>query len=147
VCIRRLRDYRHTTVPATEIKQLLSHAVGAPTEEKLTQALREVYSPQGRILWVLTDDDNEAIGIVGIRRRTQDSFEILHIAVVEGRRKRGMGRRMIDELLSVGGITELVTETDGAAVGFYGKYGFSMHSLGEKYPGVERFYCRYWRPE
>ncbi|MDM5188969.1 hypothetical protein QUF99_17085 [Bacillus sp. DX4.1] len=27
------------------------------------------------------------------------------------------------------------------AVGFYKRYGFSIKSLGEKYPDVERFHC------
>ena len=34
-------------------------------------------------------------------------------------------------------------ETDKDAVDFYRKLGFSVTSLGEKYPGVERFHCEY----
>lgn len=34
-------------------------------------------------------------------------------------------------------------ETDADAVEFYRKYGFKIKSLGEKYPGVERFLCEY----
>ena len=34
----------------------------------------------------------------------------------------------------------------GDAVEFYRKLGFSIESLGEKYPGVERFRCTLQRP-
>lgn len=36
----------------------------------------------------------------------------------------------------------LVAETDADAVGFYRHSGFEVMSLGEKYPGTERFSCR-----
>lgn len=49
---------------------------------------------------------------------------------------------MIDELLMLEHLTELIAETDRDAVEFYRKYGFEIHSLGEKYPGVDRFHCR-----
>lgn len=37
----------------------------------------------------------------------------------------------------------IFAETDNDAVGFYRSYGFEVTSLGEKYPGVERFLCKY----
>lgn len=35
----------------------------------------------------------------------------------------------------------MYAETDHEALRFYEKCGFAVKSLGEKYPGVERFYC------
>ena len=35
----------------------------------------------------------------------------------------------------------LVAETDADAIGFYQCCGFAVESLGELYPGVERFRC------
>ncbi len=37
----------------------------------------------------------------------------------------------------------IYAETDNDAVNFYWKYGFEITSLGEKYPGVERFLCEF----
>ncbi|WP_268921683.1 hypothetical protein [Metabacillus sediminilitoris] len=37
----------------------------------------------------------------------------------------------------------ITAETDKEAVVFYRNYGFKITSLGEKYPGVERFLCEY----
>jgi len=38
-------------------------------------------------------------------------------------------------------LTYLEAETDAEAVKFYKKMGFQIQSLGEKYPGIERFHC------
>lgn len=37
----------------------------------------------------------------------------------------------------------MTAETDAEAAGFYRACGFQVRSLGEKYPGVERFAC-FW---
>lgn len=137
-----LVDYKDSTIPFNRVKQLLSYAVGVPTEEKINRIIEQMYFDPSATLYILTDDDDTALGIVGFRR-VGDSAEILHIAVDEQKRNRGIGRKIIDKLLALEKLTELVAETDRDAVGFYRRYGFSIHSLGEKYPGVERFYCRF----
>ncbi|MDP2859713.1 MAG: hypothetical protein Q8P50_17310 [Bacillota bacterium] len=48
---------------------------------------------------------------------------------------------MLRELATRHGYRRLYAETDGEAVGLYVKCGFRIESLGEKYPGVERFLC------
>lgn len=123
----------------SQVKQLLSYAVGSDAEEELNRILNQVYSKPNRTLYVVTDDTS-VTGLVGIKR-LGCAAEILHIAVHEQMRRQGIGRRMIDKLRILEKFTELVAETDHDAVEFYRSYGFSIHSLGEKYPGVERFRC------
>ncbi|MNW71139.1 hypothetical protein D3C74_508110 [compost metagenome] len=48
---------------------------------------------------------------------------------------------MISEVSRTAGIETITAETDREAVGFYRSTGFPITSLGEKYPGVERFAC------
>jgi ribosomal protein S18 acetylase RimI-like enzyme len=48
---------------------------------------------------------------------------------------------MIDFIIEKHSLSYVCTETDKDAVGFYRNYGFEITSLGEKYPGVERFLC------
>jgi hypothetical protein len=50
---------------------------------------------------------------------------------------------MIHRYMAEYNIRELVAETDIDSVNFYLKTGFSVESLGEKYPGRERFRCVY----
>lgn len=136
-----LVQYRNHLTPIEQIKQLLSYAVGSATDEKLRNILEQVYSQGDSKLYVFIDDDGSAVGLVGFKGEGV-SAEILHIAVDEHQRNCGIGRRMIDELLMLENLTQLIAETDREAVEFYRRCGFEIQSLGEKYPGVERFHCR-----
>jgi len=64
---------------------------------------------------------------------------MLHIAVPARLRGRGIGRRLLAEVLTTVGATEIFVQTDTDAGGFYRARGFAVSSLGEMYPGVERF--------
>lgn len=136
----KLMDYRNASVPLTQVKHLLVYAVGMASDEKIRRILEQVYSGPNTTLYVSIDDKDTALGIIGCRRGG-DSTEILHIAVDERKRRQGIGREMINKFVALEKPTELVAETDNDAVGFYRRYGFSIRSLGEKYPGVERFHC------
>ncbi|KQY46427.1 GNAT family N-acetyltransferase [Cellulomonas sp. Root137] len=61
------------------------------------------------------------------------------MAVAEPFRGRGFGRALVDEVTEQLGLEALEAETDADSVGFYRSCGVSVESLGEKYPGVERF--------
>ena len=67
------------------------------------------------------------------------------VAVVAVQQFRGVGRLLIREAIARAGAEALLAETDRDAVDFYVRCGFSIASLGEKYPGVERFACRWSR--
>ncbi|MBU7595841.1 GNAT family N-acetyltransferase (plasmid) [Metabacillus halosaccharovorans] len=83
----------------------------------------------------------EIIGCIGIEIISFNECVIKHIAVSSEHRGKGIGSRMIEFLSEE--FTLITAETDKDAVDFYRKYGFSITSLGEKYPGVERFLCDY----
>ncbi|MHB1611872.1 MAG: GNAT family N-acetyltransferase [Sulfobacillus sp.] len=139
--VTKLVDFRHSAVPLVQIKQLLSFAVGESTDEKLGRILN-LYCGSRATLYVMASQNRQALGVVGFER-SGDSAEILHIAVDERQRHRGIGRRMLDQLIAVEALAELIAETDRDAVEFYRRCGFATRSLGEKYPGVERFHCRF----
>lgn len=124
-----------------KFEAVLAHAMWEPTEEKVTRVIHEVYTGDETILYGLIGGDDDVLGAIGIRRLSDEEVEILHIAVDEHSRRRSLGRRMLNEVLAKERVQTLVTETDRDAVGFYQKCGFAVESLGEKYPGVERFRC------
>ena len=49
---------------------------------------------------------------------------------------------MILHVCKAYGLEEITAETDRDAVEFYRRVGFEVESLGEQYPGTERFLCR-----
>lgn len=54
---------------------------------------------------------------------------------------KGIALQMIKEIVRVYQLTYIEAETDDGAVEFYKRIGFQVKSLGEKYPGIERFHC------
>jgi len=121
------------------------------TAEVLSQCIYEGFRPERRAAAVAIYDSPSSqligawkngtlVGIVGLLPRA-DHTQIRHIAVRNGYRREGIGKRLIQHACSLCEGSQLTAETDKDAVGFYRKCGFSVESLGEKYPGTERFKC------
>lgn len=88
--------------------------------------------------------NGRVVGLIGVCRVSDRVGEIRHIVVHPSVRVRGIGRTMIAQIADRLDLAELIAETDTDAVGFYRRVGFNIESLGEKYPGRERFTCT-WR--
>ncbi|TYP70032.1 acetyltransferase (GNAT) family protein [Paenibacillus methanolicus] len=84
---------------------------------------------------------SELAGLIGIREENTGEYELLHLAVRPSDRGHGIGSGMIAEWMRTRPSAQLIAETDAEAVGFYAKIGFRVYSLGETYPGIERFRC------
>jgi len=122
------------------IKELLEYAI-YPDPEKLDNTLNE-YQTDPHLELMAIEDDGEVLGIVGFRHADR-SLIIQHIAVNPECRGMGYGRGLILELIELKNPDKITVETDEDAVEFYRNIGFSISSLGEKYPGVERYQCEY----
>jgi GNAT superfamily N-acetyltransferase len=81
------------------------------------------------------------LGVIGFERTAPTAVRIRGIAVDRRRRREGIGRVLVDELGTRNPGSTLHAETDADAVGFYARCGFDVSSLGERYPGIERFEC------
>ena len=96
-------------------------------------------NPRARLYGI--EMNEELIGIVGLIGAGEAHLVVRHIAVLEQFRGQGVGSEMIGAVQSGFSPESLTAETDRHAVGFYRRLGFRVKSLGEKYPGVERFLC------
>lgn len=119
------------------IRELLSFATSVG---RVVQEYESYINNPSKMLFKM-ELEGEIVGCIGIEERPFNECEITHIAVASLHRGNGIGSKMIE---FVSDRYSLVSaETDADAVEFYRKYGFKIESVGEKYPGVERFLCEY----
>ena len=133
-----MKEINSKNIPLT-IRKLLSLA----TSDKNVNEMYGVYmSSINRKIYGF-EVEGIIVGCIGIESRSLNECEIKHIAVFSDRRGKGIGSKMIEYVSDK--YPSIFAETDKDAVVFYQKYGFEITSLGEKYPGVERFLCVYKR--
>lgn len=121
------------------VKKLLSYATSAGKVEGEYE--KYMASPNLKLYGEASED--EFFACIGIAFLEEGICEIRHIALSPELRGKNIASGMIDAICQLYQPDQILAETDRQAVEFYRKYGFSIASLGEKYPGVERFRCVY----
>ncbi|MGO4107018.1 GNAT family N-acetyltransferase [Paenibacillus sp. YAF4_2] len=122
-----------------QVVSVIAQCVYNPTEEKMNGIVQLYNLDANRVLYAY-DDGSRIAAIIGLLIKPEE-IVISHIAVDEEMRGKGIGRALTHEVMSLHKMTALKAETDKDAVGFYRTCGFHIESLGELYPGVERFLC------
>lgn len=138
---RRLLPAASANVAADAVLGLLRLAVWQGSLERARHELAATYGPGGAYLWLLAPGGH-LHGLIGLAPRGAGCGEVRHIAVQPGLRGHGIGRDLVRLGMAATALRAVVAETDRDAVGFYRALGFSVQSLGERYPGSERFLCR-----
>ncbi|WP_017151942.1 GNAT family N-acetyltransferase [Bacillus bingmayongensis] len=119
------------------ISKLLKYAVGSQ-EVSLQKAIRFYEENRNTTLYQYKE-----LGCIGMEFFAEKQARICHIAVLPDNRNKGVAFEMIKKVIYMHELTYIEAETDCEVVEFYKNCGFTITSLGEKYPGVERFHC-YW---
>ena len=121
-----------------------------PDPIRLEQVAARYQSEKWTLLGITEDDG--LLGLIGLNEGNtleavtetgaskNEVVIITHIAVQPMVQGRGLGRKLL-QLATVRGARTLYAETDAEAKDFYQACGFVISSLGELYPGVERFGC------
>ena len=120
------------------VQELIEYAT-LPEQEYVLAALKE-YKEQDSMTLYGFEDEEQLVALIGIEKKNQE-VQIKHLAVLPENRLKGYGRGIISEMISIVKPEVVTAETDEEAVDFYRNIGFIVYSLGEKYPGVERFRC------
>lgn len=120
-----------------QVKTLLAYAT---SEKKVEKEYSLYIACPERLLYGYTFEQ-DIVGCIGIVKREANQCEMKHIAVSPAYRRKGIGREMIRYVEEHHVFSSIYAETDQDAVIFYKNNGFHITSLGEKYPGVERFGC------
>ena len=119
------------------VPELLALAVG--DDGQRIDAAIERYRLDPAPTLLLACADRDPVGVVGFTVN-DTNIVLLHIATRLDARRTGVGRRLLAAVRENTPVElPLVAETDAGALGFYLANDFIAESLGEKYPGVERF--------
>lgn len=124
-----------STTIQPEVKTLLSYATSKVDSEYHLY----IRSPERMLYGYYIEQ--KMVGCMGIEKINRKQCEIKHIAVSPAYRDKGIGREMVQYIKDHYSFSSICAETDQDAVDFYKNLGFQVTSLGEKYPGVERFSC------
>jgi ribosomal protein S18 acetylase RimI-like enzyme len=129
----------------SELRELMLPLIGwrgEPERDRVAvEEAIERYACQTNLFPYGVVREGKLAGMIGIEANNRHGI-IRHIVVAPLWRRCGIGQLMIDEAAAFLGLSVLEAETDADAVNFYRACGFAIRSLGEKYPGTERFLCR-----
>ncbi|BBH24328.1 hypothetical protein Back11_56730 [Paenibacillus baekrokdamisoli] len=124
-----------------QITSVLAQCMFNPDRTKMNKIVEAYEADPLRCVYAYYDADRVA-AIIGLKLNpVEKSAVILHIAVDHSFRGNGIGRKLMNEIILLHAITAIEAETDKDAVNFYRSCGFTVKSLGELYPGTERFLC------
>ncbi|MEE2056029.1 GNAT family N-acetyltransferase [Rhodococcus artemisiae] len=131
-----------TTIDVAGVVELLERAVGGDDRARLDRACARYCAGPAGLTGVFAE--RSVIGVVGYFhhtdcRGTLRCVELLHIATDPRWERQGVGAALVEWVQAEHPGDPIETETDGDAVGFYRAIGFDVASLGQRYPGVERF--------
>jgi len=124
-----------------QIEELLGYAVF--TDEKELAEVIGRYKTDERWKLLGYSEEGRIIGVIGYEMASPTILKLLHLAVDPPYRGLGYGRGMILELLELERPARIKAETDEEAADFFRNIGFEIVSLGERFPGVERFECSF----
>lgn len=144
--MRRMRPMRLLPIRQFDVETMaiLAQCLYKPTEEKLSLIARGYLDDPAQICFAYAAEASPTAvcAILGLRLQAcREAAIIQHIVVDEAYRGSGLGRLLLEDAAARYAIRSFTAETDQDAVGFYRACGFDIRSLGEKYPGVERFLC------
>ncbi|MFF1684935.1 MULTISPECIES: GNAT family N-acetyltransferase [unclassified Streptomyces] len=121
-----------------DVQSLPAIAVG-PLPGRLAQVV-EGYRTDSALRLLGSLHDNRAVAVLGLCT-VERAVTAVHIAVAPSCQGLGLGRELLKAAVTKFDFRRITARTDTEAVGFYRRCGFSVGSLGEVYPGVERFDC------
>jgi ribosomal protein S18 acetylase RimI-like enzyme len=125
----------------SKVQELIEYSV-FPDPDKIKETINN-YKNQEDLELMGFEFEGNMIGIIGYSIDNNNILQIKHISVDPVERGKGYGRFLIIEMINTRDPLEVHAETDLDAVDFYRSIGFVITSLGEKYPGAERFKCIY----
>lgn len=127
----------------SNILTVLAESVHMPTEEKLKKRA-DGYIYNINVVAYGYKCDGVICGLIVLDTAKKEEIVILDLVVSKSNQQTGIGRKLVEYALYNLNPNTLIAETDDEAVDFYRKCGFIISNLGEKYPNIIRYECKYF---
>lgn len=121
--LNEITDYREIYSSET-LAHLLGLALMNPTPGKVRNAAQGAYAKQQGHFFA-AEDDGAIIGIIGYRTIDNNQIHLLHVAVDEARRGKGIGRWMVETVRSFLKEGIVTAEVNPGQEGFWEAVGFT----------------------
>ena len=121
-----------------DILKLLAPSVYNHTEERLLNRAKKYQEDENANIYAYKVDGKYK-GIV-IFKIANNSATILDIAVKPDYQGQGIGSKLIDFIFNSFNVNNITAETDGDAIGFYKKYGFTVADTKVEFD-TKRYTC------
>jgi len=131
-------DYRIRAAEPADLTELVRIETACFSDPWSAQGFAEVMSTPGSLALLGLGAGQQAIGYL-LARRVLDESEILNLAVVPGERRRGLGRQLLEQALTLlrrEGIRQVYLEvrpSNDAAQALYRSFGFRPMGLRPNY--------------
>lgn len=120
-----------------EVCDLISECILYPTDGKVKNVIKSVYSKHQGSIYLAMDED-KLVGIIGTRM-VDRKCEIFQIAVKEELRKKGYGKQIIKELIviSEGKVDEFFVALKAGSKEFFIKNAFTLKKVTAHNPDFD----------
>ena len=103
-----------------------------PTYEDY-KAQMEDYLPDSSVKVFVSEDRGRKTGMM-VLMFSEDTAEIIGIAVSDNARRKGIGKQLIQRVMKSEDLESIKAQTDDDSIGFYRKCGFSVERIVIEYP-------------
>ncbi|MCH4887294.1 GNAT family N-acetyltransferase [Acidaminobacter sp. JC074] len=123
-----------------DIVKLMRLTMFNPTDGRIKSAVDGIYGKEQGRFYVCEED--QIIGIVGVRRVDNAFVEIMHLAVDESHRNKGIARALIKYVRDSERVDEIIVSPEEKDVAFFKHLGFKVEEEYDQITDVVRFICR-----
>jgi len=133
-----LLENHHEIYSNADIKEIFGLTMFGPTDGKIKSAAQSMYSKQQGLFYVMYEND-QPLGIIGLKQYNNERLELLHLAVKESSRGQGLGMKMIETVMDYTRIPEMYMEADFKEMSYLEKQGFKCKDMSDS--GLDQFVC------
>lgn len=128
------------------VREIMLNVLPHPNEEMLDHLLERYRTDEAMQMLGALDDDERLVAVAGMRLEEGARATLLHLRVVDGVQRRGVGRAIVRKSIAHFKLRAMAARCSEELLAFYTAMGFTHWLVGEKPPG-HKWYGVRWLAE